>query len=447
MKKREVWSTQFGFILASAGAAIGLGQIWKFPYMTGQNGGSSFVFFYFLFIALLAVPSFLGEVTIGALGKKGPVDSLRELSKKYGGSPLWKYLGYLGLVTLFLVLCFYNVAASWALAFMGKSLMTASVSPGFFGELLSSPLLMFFYFLLYTVTCYVVVALGVRKGIERVCLFLLPPLFLILIFIVLWSTSLEGFGEACLYLFSFNLEKINMTVLMEAAGHALFSLATGAGCALVYGSHVPEGVKIGQATLAIVVGNLFVAILAGLAIFPTVFTFHLSPAAGPTLMFEVLPRAFSEMSYGVVIANAFFFVLLSAALTSTISLIEPLVATLIEKFNFSRKLACLLVFLVSLPPSIMFILSFNLLGDVTIFGKGIFEFFADYMSSFLLSIGAICFAFFATRVIPKHEFMSLFSSSKGEKCLGTLAHKTLYYLVPLALVVILLNQILSHLSF
>ena len=158
-------------------------------------------------------------------------------------------------------------------------------------------------------------------------------------------------------------------------------------------------------------------------------------------MFEVLPRAFSEMSYGFIIANAFFFVLLSAALTSTISLIEPLVATLVEKVNFSRKLACSLVFLVSLPPSVVFILSFNVLGDVTIFGKGIFEFFADYMSSFLLSLGAICFAFFATRVIPKREFMSLFSSSKGEKLLGTLAHKTLYYLVPLALVVILVNQV------
>lgn len=441
MKKREVWSTQLGFILASAGAAIGLGQIWKFPYMIGQNGGSSFVFFYFIFIALLAVPSFLGELTIGALGKKAPVDSLKDLSQRYGGSSAWKFLGYLGLVTLFLVLCFYNVAASWALAFMGNSLVTASVSPSFFGSLLSSPSLMFFYFLLYTGASHFVVALGVRKGIERVCLILLPVLFLILVFMVLWSMTLEGFGEAFDYLFSFDLGKINVEVLMEAAGHALFSLATGAGCALVYGSHVPKGVKIGQATLAIVVGNLFVAILAGLAIFPAVFTFDLSPSAGPTLMFEVLPRAFSEMKYGFLVANAFFFILLSAALTSSISLIEPLVETVMEKLGLSRLVSCFLVFVSSLVPSVFFVLSFNVLGDVSLFGKGIFEFFADYTSSFLLSVGAIGFAFFATRVIPKEDFLSLFSSSKGEAFLGELSYKALKYLVPLALFMILLNQL------
>ncbi|MDD9950087.1 MAG: sodium-dependent transporter, partial [Zetaproteobacteria bacterium] len=293
----------------------------------------------------------------------------------------------------------------------------------------------------YTIIVLCIMSLGIQKGIERTCLTFVPVLVGLLLFIVYWSCKLEGFTQAINFLFSFQSTHISTRSILEAAGHALFSLATGAGTALVYGSHLPNKVSLGKATLAIAVTNIFVALIAGLAIFPAVFTFDYSPNMGPELMYKVLPLAFQHLPYGYFFTCIFFVILLIAAITSSVSILEPLVGAASERFTTNRKKSCLFIFAATFVPSTALILSFNVYQDVTFFEQSPFQWIADSLVSVLLCLGTLLFTLFAAWKIPEQDFFIAFGNHKGDSSPGffTLtARLWLKYFLPVILSALLI---------
>jgi neurotransmitter:Na+ symporter, NSS family len=359
------WSSRFVFILAAVGSAVGLGNIWKFPYITGENGGGAFVVVYLVCIALIGVPIMMAEILIGRRGRQSPINTMRALVAEEKAHPAWRRLGWLGVVTGFLILSYYSVVAGWALAyvfragaglFIGADAGTVST---LFGALLDSPESMLAWHTIFMVMTMAVVARGVRGGLERAVTLLMPALFVLLVILVLYALYEGDFARGAAFLFSPDFDKVfqhcellesgvkscrfSGEPLLIALGHAFFTLSLGMGAIMVYGSYMPGNASIARATLTIVVADTAAALLAGLAIFPIVFANGLEPASGPGLIFQTLPIAFGAMPGGQVFGTLFFVLLVFAAWTSAISLIEPAVAWLVENRQMARVPAALAV--------------------------------------------------------------------------------------------------------
>jgi len=398
----RLWSSYIGFIIAVAGAAIGLGNIWKFPYMVGDNGGAAFVLVYLLCVLFLGLPVMLAEMLIGRCGHHNPVTSFESLSKRLKISNNWKLAGWWGAIALLLTFSFYSVIAGLSLAYLldliqgDFQLISPIEIQKHFAFLINRPVVMIFWTTVFLVMTLFVVAKGVQKGLERANLILMPFLFIILIILVLFASSLSGFGEAVDFLFTFRIEKISASVIISAMGHAFFTLAIGAGAMIVYGSYLPERYKLGSSVFIIALINIVVALMAGLAIYPLVFTFDLVPAGGPGLMFEILPVAFGQMKLGIYVGILFFIMLQFAAWTSALSLAEPLVVLLEERYDMKRISAVSLVGILTWLLSLLSIFSFNIWKDFQILGgRTLFLVIADLVTNIMLPIGALLFALFA----------------------------------------------------
>lgn len=424
---QEFWSSQLGFILASSGSAIGLGQIWKFPYMAGVNGGSAFLLCYLVFVFLLAVPVFMAETLLGKMGKENPIKCLQNIKNQIK-LPLWSsYVPYLGMLTLFLIICFYNVMASWSLPFM----LHPTQYGKFFEDFLTNNPKLIFYFLIYTIACYSLVSCGVRKGIERSCTYLMPILLVILFILIFFSSKMSGFKQGIEFLFYPNFSLITTDIIIQAAGHALFSLATGACSALTYGTKLPDNIKIGKATFIVAFINIFVAFSAGLAIFPGVFTYGYEPSQGPILMYQIMPQIFGLIpSGGLFLGFSFFFLLFIAAITSSISLMEPWIVFIQEKLRINRFQSSMILFLLTLAPSIYFILSFNIFKE-----HHIFSFVADRLTSILLLLGALGYSLIVGFFLPKNKFFEEYNSK-----VYCLFYYSLKYIIPPIILLLLIKQ-------
>lgn len=394
---REKWGSKLGFILAAAGSAIGLGNIWKFPYVAGQNGGAAFIIIYLLCVAMIGLPVVIAEILMGRTTQRNPVGAFKALTK----SKFWPLVGAMGVVAGFVILSFYAVVAGWSVGYVYEaaignfSLYTTPEDAGkHFVSLTSNVSWGIGMLALFMVLTMGFVYFGVQKGIERGSKIMMPLLFVLLVIVMIRGLTLEGSGEGLSFLFNPDWSKVTGGTVLEALGQAFFTLSLGMGAMLTYGSYMSEKDSIPSSSVEIVFLDTLIALIAGVAIFTAVFATGQEAAAGPGLIFQTLPIVFTKMPGGFVIAIIFFILLTIAALTSAISLLEVITAYFIDEKKWKRHNAVIvfgsLAFIIGIPSA----LSFNVLADSTLFGLNFFG-LADYVSSnIMLPLGGLLIAIF-----------------------------------------------------
>jgi len=376
------WSSRLAFILAATGSAVGLGNIWKFPYIAGENGGGAFVLVYLLCIAVIGIPIMMAEVLVGRRGRQSPINTMRTLAAEAGASKYWRLLGWAGVLAGFLILSYYSVIAGWAMSYVfrtGSGLFTGLTADGvqsIFNNLISDPERLLAWHTLFMVMTMIIVARGVRSGLEKAVKLLMPILFVILFVLVGYALNSGAFDEGVKFLFQPDFGAITANGVLIAMGHAFFTLSLGMGAIMVYGSYLPGDASIAKTSIAVSLMDTTVALLAGLAIFPIVFANGLEPGAGPGLIFQTLPIAFGHMQYGAFFGMLFFILLVFAAWSSSISLIEPAVAWLVENKGMTRVYASIVAGFATWAMGLLTVLSFNLWSDVKLLSM--IEVFEDY---------------------------------------------------------------------
>ncbi len=397
-------------MLATAGSAIGLGNIWKLPYMIGVNGGSAFVLVFIACIFFVGIPLMMTEILLGRRAQKNPLDGMKALASEAQASHYWKYLGGMGMLTGLLILGFYSVIGGWVLAYIleaGRgsfSQITASQSAANFDVLLASPLKLLFWHTIFMLMTMGVVAKGVNSGLEKANNILIPSLFAILLILLGYSMSVGDMHAAFQFMFAPDFSKITPVAVLSALGHAFFSLSLGMGAVMVYGSYLQRNVSIARTTIYIALLDTMLGLLVGLAIYSLVFANHLAPNAGPGLIFQTLPIAFGHMPGGSFIGTLFFILVAFAAWTSSISLVEPAIAwvtenTAIKRHTTAWSLGILVWFL-----GVAVVLSFNEWKDIRIiFGLNIFETLDKLTSTILLPLGGLLMAIFAGYFMQKQH--------------------------------------------
>ncbi len=336
------FASRWGFILAAMGSAVGLGNIWRFTFMAGENGGGAFIFFYFLFIVFLGIPCVMAMITIGRRGGRSPAGSTHALAVAEGRSENWKYLGWIAITIAFLALTFFSVVAGWVLAYLPKALsgafagISAEESIQMFNEVQASVFGMTFWHGVFMVLTMWVVMRGVQNGLEKTVKVMMPALFLILLLLVVYAAFTGDFGAALGFMFVPDFSRVDNDVVLLALGQAFFSLSVGGGGIINYGSYLDKEASITRSAFAIAGANVSVDMLAGLAIFPIVFAFALEPAAGPGLLFVTLPVALGQMPGGSLVGALFLLLVLFAALSTSISMLESTVSRLVERPGATR---------------------------------------------------------------------------------------------------------------
>ncbi len=406
--KHESWSSSKTFLLAAVGAAVGLGNIWRFPYMAGSNGGGAFVLIYLGAVALIAIPVLIAETMIGRHGHMSAPVSMTKAAQEVGSSSNWAIVGWFGVIAAFLILSFYSVIGGWVLAYIPKTITGtfAGMSPDAvgadFNTLLGDAATVVFWHTVFIAVTTGVVMHGIKSGIERAVGIMMPSLFVMLLLIVGYAIAAGDIGAGLSFMFSPDFSKISAEVILAAIGQAFFSIGVGIGIMFTYGAYLPDDIPLPRACLMIAVADTLVAVLAGIAIFPIVFANGLDPAAGPGLVFVTLPLAFGQMTGGAIIGTAFFVLLAFAALTSGISLLEVSVSWLEERAAWNRRNATLAVgsaiWLVGLGSA----LSTSVWADVRLLGMidkfkdtGILD-LVDYITGqALLPLGGMLIALFA----------------------------------------------------
>lgn len=358
-KKREHWGSKIGFLMAAAGSAIGLGSLWRFPYVVSQNGGGAFVLLYMIFVFLLVLPIFMSELIVGRKSQKSPVLAYSALSHK---SQNWRTAGWLTLICSFLILSFYSVVAGWSVNYVLMSLCnftngkSATEISAIFDTLYLSPgMNLLWLFVFIAITCGVVYC-GIRKGIEYWSEILMPALFLFLIGLVCYAMTLKGAGEAMRHIFSCDFASLRPSSILEALGMAFFTMSVGIGIIITYGSYMLPDENIPQTSFLVAIMSILVSLLAVMMIFPVIYTFNMEAAEGPGLVFKTLPVLFAQLPGTLLLSTIFFVLLVFTALTSSISLLEVLVAAFMDMYNFTRRKATLLiggaVFVMGIPSAL-----------------------------------------------------------------------------------------------
>lgn len=441
-EKRGLWSSRFAFILAATGSAVGLGNIWKFPYVTGENGGGAFVLVYLLCIAAIGLPIMMAEVLIGRRGGRSPVNSLKQIAKQQGLNPAWRAVGAIGVIAGFLILSFYSVIGGWAVSYVGSAAsgqftgQSADAIGELFSSLLADPKTLLMWHTLFMALVVLVVAKGVRAGLERAVSILMPALFLLLLAVVGFAMTTGEFGRAVTFLFQPDFSKLTTAGVLVALGHAFFTLSLGMAVMMAYGSYLPKNISIAKTSIAVCVIDTGVALLAGLAIFPIVFANGLEPGAGPGLIFQTLPLAFGQMPMGSLFGTLFFVLLIFAAWTSGISLLEPIVEWLEEQKGMNRIKSALGAGFVCWALGIASILSLNLwsgfapLGWITMLeGKTIFDLLDFFTANIMLPLGGLLVAVFAGWIMSRKAMEEELALSKP---MFNLWYITVRFITPVA---------------
>ncbi|WP_136254696.1 sodium-dependent transporter [Onishia niordana] len=394
------WSSKLTFILAATGSAVGLGNIWKFPYMVGESGGAAFVLVYLLCIALIGLPILVAEWLVGRRGQENPINSMAELARSSGRSKGWVMVGISGVLGAFLILSFYSVIGGWSLSYTLSSVtgaftgQDADAIGGLFNGMLGSPGQLLLWHSVFMLLVIGIVARGVTKGLEGAVRTLMPALGVLLVVLVGYGMTTGHFGEAVSYLFNPDWSKLTGEVVLAALGHAFFTLSLGMGIMMAYGSYLGQEVNLLKTARTVVIMDTVIALGAGLAIFPIVFANGLDLNSGPGLIFVTLPLAFGNMTGGMLLGLAFFLLLTFAALTSAISLLEPVVEFVEERTPLSRVGATVVAGIATWALGIAALLSFNVWGEVLFFGLNVFDLLDKLTSKFLLpltGLGVILF--------------------------------------------------------
>ncbi|QEM83705.1 sodium-dependent transporter [Halomonas binhaiensis] len=395
------WSSRFSFILAATGSAVGLGNIWKFPYMTGESGGAAFVLVYLLCIALIGLPILVTEWMLGRRGQSNPVNTMATVAEQAGKSRAWLLVGVAGVLGAFFILSFYSVIGGWSLYYTLGSVtgdfsgQDADGIGALFNGMLANPGLLLLWHSIFMLLVIGIVARGVTKGLEGAVNVLMPALALLLVILIGYGMTTGHFGQAVEFLFSPDWSKLNGETVLAALGHAFFTLSLGMGIMLAYGSYLGKEVNLIKTARTVVIMDTVIALGAGLAIFPIVFANDLDLASGPSLIFVTLPLAFGNMGGGTILGLMFFLLLTFAALTSAISLLEPVTEFLEERTPLSRAASAVVAGIGAWALGIAALLSFNDWSSLTLFGLGIFDLLDKLTSKFMLpltGLGAIIFA-------------------------------------------------------
>lgn len=450
-REREYFGSRMAVILSMAGSAIGLGNIWRFPYIAGEYGGAAFVFIYILATIFISLPVFIAEVTIGRrsrLGAYGAMSSLRP------GKGIWKFAGLLAVIIPLLINSYYSVIGGWSLDYFFRSLSGEFVrtSPdkvtGVFGSFIAStwaPVLMHLAFL--ATSCFVV-AHGVKSGIEKFSKVSMPVLFFLIVGMIVYSVTLPGSWEGVKYLLEPDFSEVDIKSCAYALGQSFYSLSLGMGAIITYGSYVHKKENIVASSAGTAFADLSFAILAGFAIMPAVFAAGLEPGAGPGLIFQSIPYIFSRMGetmpvLSTIVSSVFFFTIVVAAMTSCISLVEVGVSFLGERFGLPRKLSCIIIFVLCGGIGVLCSLSFGPLADLSIGKRSIFDFLDWFCSNILLlvlSFLVVVFVGFAMKKEDVKEEITNGGTSEGNRKIFPLVYFSIKWLAPVAIIIIFITN-------
>jgi len=415
--KRSHWSNRLSFILVASGSAVGLGNIWKFPYITGEHGGGAFVLVYLACITLVNVPVFIAELYIGQKSQSDAVTSFEKLHKPK--SP-WRVAGAMGIISSFIILSFYSVVGGWVLDFEFKSLLNQFAGKsdgevsGMLSELFASPSSLLFWHLIFMVMTVGIVVGGISKGIERWGRILMPALFAILIGLLIWCTRLEGFGQAIDFLFTPDFTKLDANSILVALGHSFFTLSLGLAAMITYGSYLDQKEDLVKASLAVGAADTIIALASGVVIFSVVFSFGLEPNAGPGLMFSTLPTLFNKIPGGYYISVAFFLLVAFAALSSSISLLETGVTYFVDRLGMTRTKVTIISGVGIYLLGVLSALSFNILADFKIGKFTFFDLFDGLTTNILLPLGGMIISLFYGWILGREGVKESIQGHGGE---------------------------------
>ena len=456
MKQAKLeWSSRFVFIMACVGGAVGLGNIWMFPYKAGSNGGGAFVLIYIAAVIILALPVCIAELMIGRRGGGGPPNAIENVAIESGRSNNWRWMGvFLAGVGAVFALSFYSVVGAWTVAFAVKTAsgQMANLQPdqikSTFDALNANTTELYFWFCIFIGMTVYISSRGLHKGLEQAVRLMMPALFFMLIIMVIYAAIIGDFSSAVKFLFTPDFTKLNPQVILTAFGQAFFSVSVGLTNLVAYGAYLRKEVNISRDASIIVGADSLVAILAGLAVFPIIFANNIEPSSGPGLVFQALPIAFSQTAGGLIFGAVFFILLFFAALTSSIAMIEAPVSWLSDETNLSRRMAAVTVGFVGFLLGSLAALSFNLLSDIRpisgleiLSDKGFFDLFAFIASDVIMPLGGLMIAIFAGWVVKKNFSLDeLFNGNKN--IFYTIWLFLVRYVVPV-LLILLFYQIVT----
>lgn len=439
------WSSKMTFVLAAAGSAVGLGNIWRFSYMVGDSGGAAFVLIYLACVALVGLPILVAEWLIGRRGQENPINAMADLARRNGRLPAWALVGASGVLAAFLILSFYSVIGGWSLSYTLGSVtgrFTGQDADGIgalFGGLLGSPGMLTLWHTAFMALVIFIVARGVTKGLEGAVRTLMPGLVLLLIVLVGYGMTTGHFGEALAFMFRPDWSAVTGGVVLAAMGQAFFTLSLGMGIMMAYGSYLGEDVNLVGTARTVIILDTVIALLAGMAIFPIVFANGMSPADGPGLIFVNLPVAFGNMTGGMILGLMFFLLLTFAALTSAISLLEPVVELVEERTPLTRVAATLASGVAVWALGIAALMSFNVWDSVLIFGMNIFDLLDTFTSKVLLPLTGLGAILFVAWCLDRQSVASELNLTGGKEQLW---HVVARYVAPIGVIVVFVTGLL-----
>ena len=439
------WSSRTAFVLAAAGSAVGLGNIWKFPYITGENGGGAFVIIYIMCVILIGLPIMLAEVYLGKRGRLNPIASIRYISERENRSKNWQFIGLIGILAGILILSYYSVIAGWTMAYASRTAfgvlnnIDAAGAAIIFENFIADPERLLAWHTIFSIITALVVSRGVKSGLENAVVRLMPALLVLLLALVFYSAIEGDFANGIKFMLYPDFSQVTGKTILIAMGQAFFSLSLGMGALMVYGSYLSSDVSIPQTCVIVASLDTLVALLAGLAIFPIVISSGLEMTQGPGLIFQTLTVAFGAMPGGQLFGTLFFILLIVAAWTSSISLIEPMIIWLIEKYNVTRIQAAIFSATIAWFIGIGTIISFNIGSDIKIFGLNIFDFLDYLTSNILLPMGGILITIYVSWLLSKEKVDSELKIKSG--VLKAAWYFSARIIAPIAVILVMLNAI------
>lgn len=442
MEKRTSFSSKFGMLAAAVGSAVGLGNIWKFPYEAGANGGGAFLVVYLICVLVLGFPALITELSIGRMAKTNSLDACGKVSGRKG----WNFIGYMGVFSAFMVMCFYFVVAGWSLEYICQTFasstfrdMDASSLETLFNTFAYSSRRPYLWLILFIIATAIIVQLGVQKGIEKGSKILMPMLFLIIVILAIYVIFLPNNTEGYQFYLNFDISKITPSVILSALGQSFFSLSLGLGTILIYGSYMSRGNVVGT-SLQIALLDTLIAVFAGFVIFPAVFAYGIAPTEGPSLAFIALPAVFAQMPGGTFVSLMFFSLLTIGALTSTISLLEVLTASFADKFHISRQRSNIIATMLVIIGSCLCCYS---LTDGSLFnfcGKPLFSWFEDITSDYLLPLGGMFMAIMLGWAVSKERLRTAMTDFGMKPWFFPIYLVLVRFVTPTAILLIMLRQ-------
>jgi len=439
------WSSRTAFILAATGSAVGLGNIWKFPYITGENGGGAFVLIYILCVMFIGIPIMLAEVYLGKRGRLNPIASIKYISEKENRSKNWRVIGLIGILAGILILSYYSVIAGWTMAYATRAAfgvinnIDAVGATLMFNDFVSYPERLLAWHTIFSIMTAIVVSKGVKSGLESAVVRLMPALLVLLLALVIFSAIEGDFVSGVKFMLYPDFSQVTWKTILIAMGQAFFSLSLGMGALMVYGSYLSSDISIPQTCVIVASLDTLVALLAGLAIFPIVISSGLEMTQGPGLIFQTLTVAFGAMPGGQLFGTLFFILLIFAAWTSSISLIEPMIIWMIEKYNLTRIQAATISSGLAWLLGIGTIISFNVGSEIKIFNMNIFETLDYLTSNILLPLGGIMITIYVSWLISKESINKELNIKSN--ILRYIWYFSARFIAPIAVIMVMLNAL------